>query len=412
MKSEAGEQIIISSHVPPLFICPISLQIMRDPVTLCTGVTYDRDFIRKWLRRGNNVCPVTAQILHTRDLIPNHTLANIIQKWRHNALEKSDPVYNMVRQTIRQIEEGRSESRAEAVKRLRNLAKSESKRACLRSEGVLPLLVRVLEKFQPEGEENGGEALEEAVGAIASFPVKDVITTIDLLSSTPVIRTLDWVLANGKLSSRLNAAGLVEKVAINTDKTAAMTEIDLIDGITDGLLTLIRQNATYAAGIRVCLKALLPLCFVVSNRGAKIAEAVGVVIPVLIEASTERRVSIMEASMAVLEELSATWEGRVAIMAHPCAVPLIVTNLLLVSHVATAHAVEILLNICSSCSKVEDEEVVMMRDIVVKMGAMEKLLALLHMDYGQTTKRSANHLLRILSPLLDHDFCAQFLVRL
>ncbi|KAJ1440779.1 Zinc finger, RING/FYVE/PHD-type [Sesbania bispinosa] len=38
-------------EVPALFLCPISLQLMRDPVTVCTGITYDRENIARWGNR-------------------------------------------------------------------------------------------------------------------------------------------------------------------------------------------------------------------------------------------------------------------------------------------------------------------------------------------------------------------------
>ena len=37
------------AEVPSHFLCPISLQIMRDPVTLPTGISYDRAAISRWL---------------------------------------------------------------------------------------------------------------------------------------------------------------------------------------------------------------------------------------------------------------------------------------------------------------------------------------------------------------------------
>nr|VDD52127.1 unnamed protein product [Brassica oleracea] len=51
--------------VPSFFKCPISLDVMRSPVSLCTGVTYDRASIQRWLDGGNNTCPATMQVLRT-----------------------------------------------------------------------------------------------------------------------------------------------------------------------------------------------------------------------------------------------------------------------------------------------------------------------------------------------------------
>ncbi|KAK9051286.1 hypothetical protein SSX86_027913 [Deinandra increscens subsp. villosa] len=63
--------------------CPISLQIMKDPVTVATDITYDRDSIQRWQSHGqNNTCPVTNQPLPTTvDFTPNHNLCRLIQFW-------------------------------------------------------------------------------------------------------------------------------------------------------------------------------------------------------------------------------------------------------------------------------------------------------------------------------------------
>ncbi|GMJ03356.1 plant U-box 23 [Hibiscus trionum] len=70
-------------EVPTYFICPISLQIMKDPVTAATGITYDRESIEHWLLTcKNTTCPVTQQPLPPdSDLTPNHTLRRLIQAW-------------------------------------------------------------------------------------------------------------------------------------------------------------------------------------------------------------------------------------------------------------------------------------------------------------------------------------------
>lgn len=70
-------------EVPKYFICPISLQIMKDPVTTITGITYDRDSIEHWLfTNKSTTCPITRQPLPKHsDLTPNHTLLRLIQFW-------------------------------------------------------------------------------------------------------------------------------------------------------------------------------------------------------------------------------------------------------------------------------------------------------------------------------------------
>uniref|UniRef100_A0A0D9VGV8 U-box domain-containing protein n=1 Tax=Leersia perrieri TaxID=77586 RepID=A0A0D9VGV8_9ORYZ len=68
-------------QVPWYFRCPISLELMRDPVTVATGQTYDRSSIESWVATGNTTCPVTRAPLADFTLIPNHTLRRLIQEW-------------------------------------------------------------------------------------------------------------------------------------------------------------------------------------------------------------------------------------------------------------------------------------------------------------------------------------------
>lgn len=74
-------------EIPQYFLCPISLMIMKDPVTTVTGITYDRESIEVWLVTAEEdmavTCPVTKQNL-PRDielLTPNHMLRRLIQAW-------------------------------------------------------------------------------------------------------------------------------------------------------------------------------------------------------------------------------------------------------------------------------------------------------------------------------------------
>ncbi|XP_051197343.1 U-box domain-containing protein 26-like [Lolium perenne] len=73
--------------IPELFVCPISLDIMSDPVTLSTTArTYDRPNIRRWLAAGHRTCPVTMRRLPKSGskevlLVPNRTLKHLIDRW-------------------------------------------------------------------------------------------------------------------------------------------------------------------------------------------------------------------------------------------------------------------------------------------------------------------------------------------
>ena len=75
--------------VPNLFRCPISLDVMRSPVSLCTGVTYERASIQRWLDSGNTTCPATMLPLPSTDLVPNLTLRRLIALWASTAARLS-----------------------------------------------------------------------------------------------------------------------------------------------------------------------------------------------------------------------------------------------------------------------------------------------------------------------------------
>lgn len=68
---------------PSSFYCPISMELMNDPVMVATGHTYDRVCIERWLQQGNRTCPVTGMRLRHLELTPNFALRNAIQVKQH-----------------------------------------------------------------------------------------------------------------------------------------------------------------------------------------------------------------------------------------------------------------------------------------------------------------------------------------
>ncbi|KAM0987438.1 hypothetical protein ACFX2A_011728 [Malus domestica] len=62
------------------FRCPISLEIMADPVTVATGQSYDRCSIAKWFRADNLICPKTGEKLKNTEVVPNLALKRLIQQ--------------------------------------------------------------------------------------------------------------------------------------------------------------------------------------------------------------------------------------------------------------------------------------------------------------------------------------------
>ncbi len=75
---EEEEAAAAAVVVPSFFKCLISLELMKDPVVLCTGQSYERRIIKPWLEAGNHTCPATMQTLASLELVPNHTLRRLI----------------------------------------------------------------------------------------------------------------------------------------------------------------------------------------------------------------------------------------------------------------------------------------------------------------------------------------------
>lgn len=68
------------------FLCPLTKQVMRDPVTLENGQTFEREAIEKWFRESREngrrlVCPSTLRELRSTELNPSIALRHTIEEW-------------------------------------------------------------------------------------------------------------------------------------------------------------------------------------------------------------------------------------------------------------------------------------------------------------------------------------------
>lgn len=67
--------------IPDAYICPLSQQIMRDPVLTSDGHTYEREKIEEYLLDGNMTRPGTDEILTDDRLISNLALRKLIEEF-------------------------------------------------------------------------------------------------------------------------------------------------------------------------------------------------------------------------------------------------------------------------------------------------------------------------------------------
>ncbi|GJP82269.1 hypothetical protein CLOP_g12504 [Closterium sp. NIES-67] len=72
---------ILASLVPEHFTCPLSADIMRDPVIIASGLTYERSFIEQWFAEGHMTCPKTRQRVDHTNLCPNVAVKKMITDW-------------------------------------------------------------------------------------------------------------------------------------------------------------------------------------------------------------------------------------------------------------------------------------------------------------------------------------------
>jgi hypothetical protein len=62
------------------YLCPLTHQVMKDPVICSDGYTYERAAIESWFAQGHNTSPLTRNRLENLNLVPNNALKAIIMK--------------------------------------------------------------------------------------------------------------------------------------------------------------------------------------------------------------------------------------------------------------------------------------------------------------------------------------------
>ncbi|KAK9279387.1 hypothetical protein L1049_013066 [Liquidambar formosana] len=82
------------AHILPFknFLCPLTKEVMKDPVVLESSQNYERTAIEYWFQRciedgRDPTCPVTGQVLKSLQLKPNIGLAGAIEEWVNRNIE-------------------------------------------------------------------------------------------------------------------------------------------------------------------------------------------------------------------------------------------------------------------------------------------------------------------------------------
>ncbi|KAA8540836.1 hypothetical protein F0562_024799 [Nyssa sinensis] len=346
---------MLSCLNPEDFRCPISLELMNDPVTVSTGQTYDRASIHKWLNAGNLLCPKTGEKLANTELVPNSTLKKLIQQFCADngvSLSKSRKKNRDITRTIvagspaaagalkflaeflaSRLYNGTGEQHKKAAYEIRQLTKSSIfNRSCLIKASTVPPLLTLLASTDSTTQEHAIAALlklsKDANG-------KRVIIDNGGLNS------ILMVLRQGlKLEARQIAAATIfylssvhEYRKLIGDRPEAFA----------ALAELIKEGTN--CGKKNALVAIFGLLLYNANHQRVLASGT---VPLLINLlPCSDRTDLKTDSLAVLGTLAESFDGAITILQTNSALPVIMGTLKSsTSRAGTEHCVSILLNLC------------------------------------------------------------------
>jgi hypothetical protein len=233
------------------------------------------------------------------------------------------------------------------------------------------------------------EPYEEAFAALVRLVHNEVI--LSWSAKPEMLAVVDWILNRGNLDARVKAAILIQKISSNEylEKTVTYRQ-SYLNGIVRLSLKTEHPNAT-----KLALRTLLALCLQVENRcGAVRAGSVAAILKILPGAP----VTSVEKSLAILELLGTTSEGRAAMTEAEPLVPKLVNIILTISDRATEYATGALCAICTP-------DTLKIQERVVHAGAQTRLLLLLQSHCTPRAKRKALQLLKVLHRFWDQEPC-------
>ncbi|XVF19612.1 hypothetical protein REPUB_Repub11eG0125700 [Reevesia pubescens] len=399
-------------EIPSHFLCPISLQLMRDPVTISTGITYDRDSIEKWLFScKKKACPVTKQVLHDSDLTPNHTLRRLIQAWctlnASHGIERIPTPKPPIDKTqiTKLLEDAKKfpEMQLKCLKRLRSITlEGERNRSSLEAAGAVEFLVSIIKSYDStlllEVESNEGsefvKARDEALSILYHIKISENCLKSIISNDQEFVESLVQLLKNGNYQSRAYATMLLKDVFEVADPIHLISVTpEFFAEILRTLRDQISQQASKAA-----LKLLVELCPWGRNRIKAVeGDAVFVLIELLLEITSDKRAS--ELALIVLDQLCGCAEGRAEFLKHGAGLAIVSKKIFRVSHVASDRAVRILSSICrfSATSRVLQE--------MLQVGVVAKLCLVLQLDSSYKTKEKAREIVKLHSRVWRNSSC-------
>ncbi|XP_050216771.1 E3 ubiquitin-protein ligase PUB23-like [Mercurialis annua] len=391
-------------EIPCHFLCPISLQIMKDPVIVSTGITFDRENIEKWLFScKNNTCPVTKQpiLIHEDHLTPNHTLRRLIQAWctlnSSYGVERIPTPKPLMDKA--QIEKLISDAKASPhlqlkyLKRIRSIAlESERNRNLLESAGAVDFLAATIKNVHESDE--FATASDEALSIL--FHLKMSESKLRYLISKnggEFLESLMQIMKHSSYQSRAYSTMLLKSIFEVADPNQLITlKAEIMKEIVYVLRDQISQQASKAA-----LKLLAEVCPWGRNR-IKAVEggAVSVLIELLLETSDKRHCELI---LIVLDLLCGCAEGRAELLNHGAGLATVSKKIFRVSRVASERCVRILNSVCkySATPRVLQE--------MVQVGVVGKLCLVVQVESNLKSKEKAREILKLHSRVWSNSPC-------
>ncbi|OAY43001.1 E3 ubiquitin-protein ligase PUB24 [Manihot esculenta] len=379
--------------VPQYFICPISLQIMRDPVTAITGITYDRESIEHWLfTNKNTICPVTKQPLpEDSDLTPNHNLRRLIQAWCiENASNGVDRIPTPkpcldkfhVLKLIKDL--CLPQLQMKSIRELELLAAANERNRKHMAETGLPkaLLMFILTCFK-QGRRLDG--LQEALSILWLIRIPCGESKAFLVGNDQIIDALAWLLGcnfHNNFTVKSHAASVLKMLF---EEASSSVLERLKPEFFERVVGVIRDKITQQ-GINSALKVLLIACPWGRNRIMMVESGAVFELIELEWRSPEKKTT--EMILGILFHLCSCADGRAQFLSHRGGIAVVAKRILNVSPAADDRAVLILALIC----KFSGTSVVLNEMLNVK--AVSKLCMMLQADCAAYLKQKAGEILR------------------
>ncbi|KAI3837207.1 hypothetical protein MKX03_010772 [Papaver bracteatum] len=320
-ETSENEKVFMRSRSPVIpddFRCPISLELMKDPVIVSTGQTYERTCIQKWLDAGHKTCPKTQQTLSHTALTPNYVLKSLIAQWcESNGIElpknqgscknknSSNSVPDRDRAGIeallQKLSHGNPEEQRAAAGEFRLLAKRNAdNRVCIADAGVIPLLVELLSS--PDN-----RTQEHAVTALLNLSINE--TNKGNIVNAGAIPDIVEVLKSGSMEARENAAATLFSLSVVDEYKVAIGAAGAIPALID----LLCQGSP--RGKKDAATAIFNLSIYQGNKVR--AVRAGIVVP-LMRLLKDAGGGMVDEALAIMAILASHHEGKTAIgLAEP-----------------------------------------------------------------------------------------------